>query len=176
MDAAYIGRVDRALRARQDVWGNALLASPGGPTYAGAARYVKPLLLAGAPKQTPLTESGVHYVAFSRPAGPDGAGSVALHVADGSQILAQRVAGRALSLGVGASGSERYGSCLARLSTPRLADGYLPDPRDDVRRLGRRQLRAGVVRDPHSADGLAREPREARPSTRERSRRAPGCA
>ncbi len=51
---------------------------------------------------------------------------MALHVADGSQILSQRAAGRSLTVLVGRSGSERYGSCLLRLGTPRLADGHLP--------------------------------------------------
>ena len=44
LGAAYVQRVDRALRARQDLWGKALLGTTGGPTYAGAARYLKPLL------------------------------------------------------------------------------------------------------------------------------------
>jgi hypothetical protein len=117
---AYARRVDRALRAKQDVWGNELLRAPDGPSYEGAARYLAPLLLARAPKQTPLTASGVHYLAFGRP------GRFALHVADGSQILAQRVGGESLTVTVGRSGEETYGSCLARLETPRLADGYLP--------------------------------------------------
>jgi hypothetical protein len=117
---AYARRVDRALRAKQDVWGNELLRAPDGLSYEGAARYLAPLLLARAPKQTPLTASGVHYLAFGRP------GRFALHVADGSQILAQRVGGESLTVTVGRSGEETYGSCLARLETPRLADGYLP--------------------------------------------------
>jgi hypothetical protein len=126
LGAAYNHSVERALRARRDVWGEALLASRVGPTYAGAARYLKPLLLARAPKQTALTASGVHYVAFSRPRGADGTGVAALHVADGSQILAQRIGGASVSVAVGQDGRESYGSCLARLQTPRLADGYLP--------------------------------------------------
>jgi hypothetical protein len=117
---AYAQRVDHALRAKQDVWGNELLRAPAGPTYEGAARYLAPLLLARAPKQTALTTSGVHYLAFGRP------GRFALHVADGSQILARRAGGESLTVSVGRSGEETYGSCLARLETPRLADGYLP--------------------------------------------------
>jgi hypothetical protein len=126
LDPSYERRVLAALRATEDVWGNALLAEPGGPTYAGARRYLKPLLLARAAKGASLTDSGVHYVPFSGPVADQGAGSMALHVADGSQILSQRAAGRSLTVAVGENGRERYGSCLARLATPRLAGGYLP--------------------------------------------------
>src|SRR5207244_984422 len=55
-----------------------------------------------------------------------GGGAVALHVADGGQIVWRRADGPTLSLDVGADGSERYGSCLSRLAVPRLAGGYLP--------------------------------------------------
>jgi hypothetical protein len=124
--SAYTGRVERALRAGRDLWGEALLAAPGGPTLSGARRYLTPLLLARARKRTSLTESGVYYLPLAQPLGVQGAGSVALHVADGSQILSQRADGRRLTILVGARGRERYGSCLARLRPARLADGYLP--------------------------------------------------
>ena len=55
----YVSKVGRALAAGQDVWGNALLAAPGGPTYAGVQRYLKPLLFARGPGGTALTDSGV---------------------------------------------------------------------------------------------------------------------
>ena len=123
---AYVKEVGRALAAGQDVWGDALLAAPGGPTYAGVRRYLKPLLFARGPGGTALTESGVYYLPFALPAGPQGAGSVALHVADGSQVVTQHVGGSSLTVYVGASGGERYGSCLTRLAPAALADGYLP--------------------------------------------------
>jgi hypothetical protein len=126
LSQAYVQRVDAALRARRDVWGNELLASKAGPTYEGAARYLNPLLRAKAAQGKPLTESGAYYVAFSGQVGLDGSGSMALHVADGSQIVSQRAAGRTLSIRVGSAGRELFGSCLARLATPRLGSGYLP--------------------------------------------------
>jgi hypothetical protein len=126
LEPGYVSRVSRALRATEDVWGNELLASPGGPTYEGARRYLAPLVLAKAAHGASLTTSGAYYVPFSGPVGVDGAGSMALHVADGSQILSQRASGRALTISVGDSGTERYGSCRARLGDPRLGDGYLP--------------------------------------------------
>src|SRR5215475_8726584 len=122
-DAAH--RIGLACRARSDVWGDALLRAPSGPTYERARRYLPPLLLAGGPKQRPLTDSGVYYLAFGQPvdAGP---GEVALHVADGSEIVSDRIGGPSITIGVGSAGRERYGSCLARLAPPRLRDGYRP--------------------------------------------------
>jgi hypothetical protein len=125
LDSGYVRRVERALRARKDVWGQELLATPGGPTYDGVRRYLKPLLLAKAANRRRLTESGVYYVPFAEP-GVGGAGTVALHVADGSQVLSQRADGRSLTIGVGGDGRERFGSCLARLEPPRLFAGFLP--------------------------------------------------
>ncbi len=123
LGAGWVRRTTRALAAKRDVWGDALLARPGGPTYESARRYLKPLLLARARGKTALTESGVYYLPFALPTGTRGAGAVALHVADGSQIVADRIGGPALTLAVG---GERYGSCLARLEPARLADGWLP--------------------------------------------------
>ncbi len=71
----------------------------------------------------PLTSSGVYYLPFAEPDGPLGAGTVALHVADGSEIVSQRVGGPALEVSVGGA---PYGACLARLTPARLADGWLP--------------------------------------------------
>jgi hypothetical protein len=118
--------IDAALRSGRDLWGQRLLASRAGPTYAGARGYLAPLLLARAAGGQPLTASGVLYLPFGIPAGDQGALDVALHVADGSAIVERRVGGRALTVSVGLHGTERYGSCLARLSEPRLADGWLP--------------------------------------------------
>jgi hypothetical protein len=121
----YFRAVDQALRARRDVWGEALLRAREGPTYARVKRYLKPLLLARASNEQPLTESGVHYVAFTN-SGSEGATSVALHVADGSEIMSDRVTGAKLTIGVGRDGRETFGSCLSRLALPRLGMGYLP--------------------------------------------------
>jgi hypothetical protein len=124
--AAYAGSVRRALESDRDLWGNALLRSTGGPTYDKAARYLHPLLLAAEPsrgKPRYLTDSGVYYVPFGWPAGGFGAHVVALHVADGGEVLAGRANGPKLTIRVG---GERYGACLSRLATPQLYDGYLP--------------------------------------------------
>ncbi len=51
---------------------------------------------------------------------------MALHVADGSQIISRRSHGRDLTVGVGVRGRELYGSCLRRLEAPTLAEGHLP--------------------------------------------------
>ena len=125
MSAGYGSSVKRALTAGKDVWGNALLRSPSGPTYEGAARRLRPLLLAARSTRRYLTESGIYYIPFGWPT-QFGARNVALHVADGSAIFANRTRGRKLTITVGRSARERYGSCLSRLSKPRLAGGYLP--------------------------------------------------
>ena len=124
--AGYTARVDRALAAKRDVWGEHMIAAPGGPTFATANRYLAPLLLARTSGGRPLTDSGVYYLPLAEPSGPQGGGTVALHVADGGEILWNHVGGQRLAIGVGPYGRERYGSCLARLSTPTLAGGYLP--------------------------------------------------
>ncbi len=129
LDQAYTDDVNTTLTQRQDVWGNALLRSPDGPTYEGVRSYLHPLMLVGRPagiRPGRLTDSGVYYLPFGRPAGADGAKAVQLHVADGSQIVSEMANGSRLSIDVGVRGRERYGSCLARLAAPRLRGGYLP--------------------------------------------------
>ena len=123
---AYTRRVERALGARRDVWGQKLLAQAGGPTYASARRYLAPLLYAVGPGGRRVTASGVYYLPFTFPHSVGGPRGFGLHVADGSEILVRRVGGPSLTIFVGAGDGERYGSCLARLQTPRLAQGYLP--------------------------------------------------
>ena len=138
-DTAETNRIRTATAARRDLWGEQLLAAPEGPTLAGAERFLRPLFFAKAAGRTRLTRSGAHYVAFSQPAGPQGATTVSLHVADGSEILAERADGPALSVSVG---PERFGGCLGRLTPPRLAEGWLPVLRTayaDVNRVQYRQ-------------------------------------
>ena len=128
-DRAYVDAVHVALAQRQDVWGDALLNSPSGPTYEGVRKLLHPLMLVGRPaglKPTRLTDSGIYYLAFGQPRDATGAGRMQLHVADGSQIVSQRVDGSKLTVVVGARGTETYGACLSRLETPRLRGGYLP--------------------------------------------------
>jgi len=124
--ATHQASVIRALRTHHDVWGNRLIAAPDGPSYEAARQLLPPLLFARAPGKRPLTESGVYYLPFGQPLDARGAGSIALHVADGSQVIADRVGGRRVTILVGAKGGERYGSCLERLGQARLADGYQP--------------------------------------------------
>jgi hypothetical protein len=131
---AYVASVNAALRSKRDLWGNRVLARPHGPTFPDVQGFLKPLLLVGRPagkRGTRLTDSGVYYVPMGEPGGRSfaDAGAVepfALHVADGSQIVSRRANGRQATVLVGTDGAERYGSCLARLATPTLGDGYLP--------------------------------------------------
>jgi len=128
LDKAYVSAVNGALAQKQDVWGNQLLQSATGPTYAAIRNHLSPLMLVGPPSgdaPNRVTESGVYYLAFGRPAGSGGARSLDLHVADGSQIVSENVNGARLTVGVG-NRAERYGQCLARLGAPGLYRGYLP--------------------------------------------------
>jgi hypothetical protein len=112
-DPAYAARVQQVVGSGRDVWGDALLRSRSGPTYEAARRYLRPLLLARGRHGTRLTASGVYYLAFAG----------ALHVADGSEIVAGHVGGKSMTISVD---GERYGSCLARLTGPRLYRGFYP--------------------------------------------------
>src|SRR5689334_3140044 len=78
--AAYLDRVDAALRARADLWGNRLLAAPQGPTFAGANLFLAPLFYARGPGGRLLTASGAYYLPFAAVPGPQGSATVALHV------------------------------------------------------------------------------------------------
>ena len=126
LSAEATHQVERAVGARTDLWGNGLLAEPGGPTYARARSYLPPLLFAGQAGQRRLTSSGIYYLAFGGPTGDGGGGPVALHVADGSEIVSNHIGSASLQIGVGRDGRERYGSCLVRLAPPALGDGYQP--------------------------------------------------
>src|SRR5689334_10174494 len=124
--AAYADRVARVLGSGRDVWGDRLLAAKSGPTLAAASKLLPPLLYAAGHGGARLTASGVYYLPFTLPTSVGGARGFGLHVADGSQVIVRRVGGPSLLVGVGAGGGERFGSCVARLQMPRLANGYLP--------------------------------------------------
>ena len=123
--AAYTSSVQQAVSSGRDLWGGRLLRAPGGPTLAGARRFLAPLTGGMQWQGRPLTSSGSYYVPLSFPFTSYGSTVFALHVADGSEIVTRRVGGPSLSVYVG-SGSERYGSCSARLHPAQLAEGYLP--------------------------------------------------
>ena len=123
VSAAYAQRVSRVLAAGRDVWGSRLLAAPNGPTLEAASRLLPPLLYAAGHGGRRLTASGVYYLPFTMPVSVGGARGYGLHVADGSQIIVRRVGGQSLTISIG---RERFGSCVQRLGTPSLADGWLP--------------------------------------------------
>jgi hypothetical protein len=128
-DPSYVEHVNAALAAKHDVWGNELLRARGGPSYAGVRAYLHPLMLVGPPagdSPNRLTDSGIYYLALGRPTARHQFRSVDLHVADGSQIVSGFVKRARLSVDVGPAGYELFGSCLARLAPPQLANGYLP--------------------------------------------------
>jgi muconolactone delta-isomerase len=114
--------VNKALHANIDLFGEELLKLPAGPTYDNIKDYLTPLKLIG----TAVTESGVYYIPFGRPANLAGYGPVALHLGDGSQIISQVSTGTKTTIFVGAEGLERYGFAEARLAQEHLEDGYQP--------------------------------------------------
>ncbi len=73
-----------------------------------------------------MTTSGVYYLPLAYPTGVNPPLTVALAVADGSEIISRHNTGYSVAIDVGSAGNERYGSCLARTRTATLADGYLP--------------------------------------------------
>ena len=119
-----MSRVQQATRAGQDLWGNALLHATGGPSYQAAHRPAR----AVAARRSAARRPAAHRFGRLLPRLRSGrrAGPVALHLADGSEIVSDRAGGAKLALDVGSDGRERYGSCLARLSTPQLYGGYYP--------------------------------------------------
>ena len=124
--ADYTRAVGSALASGRDVWGEQLLAAPGGPTLVAVQRRLPPLLYARGPHGRKLTASGVYYLPFADPPGPAGTGTAQLHVADGSEVIARRASGPSLTILVGDQGRERYGSCLGRLDPAQLEGGWLP--------------------------------------------------
>ncbi len=125
VSGTYAASVRHALRAGRDFWGEQLLRSREGPTYNAVARRLTPLFYAAGPHGYRIGDSGVYYLPFAWPT-LFGAQAIALHVADGGTIYASRTSGPKLTISVGSGARERYGSCLARLATPQLLDGYLP--------------------------------------------------
>ena len=125
---SYKANVEQALASGSDVMGDKALAAPTGPTYANVKNDLTPLMYALAPAASGsyLDDSGVYYIPFGQPSGPDDRGAIALHVADGSQIISDKSGNRSLRVFVGSTGAERYGECLADLATPALRSGYLP--------------------------------------------------
>ncbi|HST14830.1 MAG TPA: hypothetical protein VLJ44_08280 [Gaiellaceae bacterium] len=123
---AYARGVGAATRSKRDAWGDKLLAARNGPTYAAAAKLLAPLVYATQRGRRPLTRSGVYYLPLAYPTDVYAPTTFALHVADGSQIITRRNDGPNLTIFVGRTGRERYGSCLARTTLATLADGYLP--------------------------------------------------
>ncbi len=122
-DIAYERRLNEALLAKRDLWGEALMARPEGPTYDNVKDLLRPMMRVG----DYVTASGVHYVVFGEPAGITGGGDCALHVADGSEIISRyHKTGRRTTFFVGEKGEERFGFDLERLREPRLFDGYQP--------------------------------------------------
>jgi hypothetical protein len=128
LSAEYRSGVQKALASGRDRWGEQVLSRPDGPTYDNVASFLRPALWAVGPtfEGGGLTASWVHYVPFGQPIGPTSRNQIALHVADGSQVISNRAGSTSMRTYVGTTGEERFGECVASLDTPRLLAGYLP--------------------------------------------------
>ena len=120
---SYAQGIGKVVRSGTDVWGAQLLRDP---TYAATSKRLPPILFATQRNHKPLTTSRVYYLALSYPSGENSPQTFALHVADGSQIISRFAIGPSLTIDVGRTGHERYGSCLARATLATLDSGYLP--------------------------------------------------
>jgi hypothetical protein len=110
----------------RDLWGEQILASADGPTFESVQDRLAPILFATRERHKPLTPSGVYAIPLAYPQGEGVPLAAALHVADGSAIITRHATGPSVEIDVGASGGERYGSCVGRLVPATLADGWLP--------------------------------------------------
>jgi hypothetical protein len=120
---AYAQGVGKVVRTGTDAWGAKLLHAP---SIAAAGKLLPPILYAYQRAHRRLTASGVYYLALSYPTGENAPQTFALHVADGSQIISRFADGPSLTIDVGRTGHERYGSCLRRATLATLDSGYLP--------------------------------------------------
>lgn len=134
---AYVERLNDALRSTVDVWGTEAVEAPDGPSRANVGGRLLPLML-GDPSF--LAASGFPYVVCTDAVGSD---TYALHVIDGSQILAEFTplwstpnwdvpfprsdrSGDAAPHFTFHVGDEVFGQAQERLRLPVLRDGWLP--------------------------------------------------
>ena len=120
---SYAQGIGKVVRTGADVWGAQLLKDPSADA---ASKKLPPILFATQRSHKPLTASRVYYLALSYPTGENSPETFALHVADGSQIISRFTDGPSLTIDVGRTGHERYGSCLRRATLATLDSGYLP--------------------------------------------------
>src|SRR3954447_22677835 len=121
LSSARAQTLDEVVKSEIDLWGEAALKQPGGPTYDYFAKLLPPLRYVDANfKQYPIT--------LSAPSNP----TKARLVSNGSAInaLARQPSyvnetGRPVTFYVG-DRRDVYGSDLTHLDGPKYADGYLP--------------------------------------------------
>ncbi|RQP09577.1 MAG: hypothetical protein EAS51_11380 [Microbacteriaceae bacterium] len=140
----YVEGVRAVLRATTDVWADEILRLPDGPTYEAVEPLLVPSMLAD-----PLYHTPVPYLPLTSEIGRD---SYALHLVDGSHIIAEGIRNWLIQGWVLPNGEETelqhkparvsndapryffhvgeegevFGSRLDRLAEPALHDGYLP--------------------------------------------------
>jgi hypothetical protein len=157
----YPDGLNAALRSTVDVWGVEAIDAPDGPSRANVGGRLLPLMLGD---RQFLTSSGFPYVVCTDAVGSD---TYALHVVDGSQILAEYTplwstpnwdvpfprsdrSGDAAPHFTFHIGDEVFGQEQPRLQLPVLLDGWLPvlhtHYRDDRDTTWRHESFAGTER------------------------------
>lgn len=155
----YVEALRRALLSGLDVWGNALLASPHGPSYEQARSYLTPLLLGHALDGPHCLRRALRavLVADRRPRRTNGRPPRRRRQSDHLRARGREDAHRRCRSR--RTGALRIVPCPARVAPSR--QGLPPDPRDPIRRRRRRPLPAGVVRGADPGSRRAGELREA---------------
>lgn len=119
--AQYEKRINDALHELRDVWGEEMIAS-GGATYEKMQGYLRPLFYSAGIRT--WEEQGVHNILFAQ---ENGVKPLYVALCDGSRIALNRYdSTNDMTLYVGATGSDVFGSDLSRLDGPRLGGGFYP--------------------------------------------------
>jgi hypothetical protein len=135
--AEYVEGLNAALRSTIDVWGTEAVEAPDGPSRGNVGGRLVPLMLGD---RLFLTASGFPYIVCTDTVGSD---TYALHVIDGSQVLAEFTplwstpnwdvpfprsdrSGDAAPHFTFRIGAEVFGQASERLRLPVLGDGWLP--------------------------------------------------
>lgn len=126
-DEQYEARINAALTATRDLWGEEIMAS-GDASYEKMQGYLRPLYYSAGRRIG--AEQGVHNILYAR---ENGERPFFVAICDGSRVAMNLYDNpNDLTLYVG-DGEEMYGSSAERLAAPELAGGYYPILRTSYR-------------------------------------------
>lgn len=117
----YEARINAALRQQTDIWGETMIAS-GGATYDKMQGYLRPLFYSAGINT--WEEQGVHNILFAE---ENGAKPLYVALCDGSRIALNRYDSKNdITMKIGATGDEIFGSDWTRLQGPFLTNEFYP--------------------------------------------------